>query len=86
MGTQHPNPAVARWWIKADIGEIEIESNESSTLIPAHIEDFGIRVTTKTFLKNRLRVVAAFPEQYLSVSRKVLVQFEPDCQIGRAHV
>lgn len=70
-------------WVEADIGEVEIEGDEHSTLRPARVENLGIRVAPKTFVKNRLYIVPCVPEQGLSVPRKVLVQLEPDSHLPR---
>lgn len=64
------------WWVEADIGKIEIESNEDSSLGQADIENCGICTSPEPFFKHRLHIVAGVAKQYLGVARQVLVQLE----------
>ncbi len=64
--------------VEADIGKVEIESNEYSILSQAGIKNLGICAATETFCKYRLHIVTGIAKQYLSVARKVLIQLEPD--------
>ena len=78
-GIQLPEMAIAAKLI----GEVEIERDEHSILSPAGVENLGIGIAPKTFVKNRLYLVPGVAEQRLSVPRKVLVQLEPDNHLPR---
>ncbi len=76
--TQHPDTLVAVWGVEADIGKVEIESNEYSTLSQARIKNLGICTARETFVKHGLHIVAGIAKQTLSIPRKVLIQLEPN--------
>ena len=76
--TQHPDTLVARWGVEADIGKVEIEGNEYSTLGQAGIKYLGICPAPETFFEHCLHIVAGTAKQYFSIARKILVQLEPN--------
>ena len=76
---EHPYDAMAPRWVLADVGEIEIESDEDSIFGNASSDLTRIDCACKTLRERRLDVVALGAKGGLDSLGEVLVELEPQC-------
>jgi len=73
---QYPDAMMIRWRVNEDIGEIEIERDENPLFRLRCVKHSWIGVTSQLLGKHGLHVVTRLPKQDLSITRKILVEFE----------
>jgi len=69
---------VAGWTIGANVGEVEIESDEYPGLAKAGAQHVGVRLSAEAFPDHRLDVVAGILQQRLGVARNIFIQLEAE--------
>jgi len=64
------------WRINADIGEIEIKRDENSHLCLGCVKHSWIGITSQLLDEYGMNIVTGLLKQDLSITRKILVEFE----------
>ena len=75
---QHPDARVTCRRVGTDVGEIQIESNEDPILCLRGIKDSRIGVASQLLVEHRVHIVTSLAKQGFSITRQILVKFEPD--------
>ena len=76
-GTQYPDTMMTRWRVNADVGKIDIERDKNPRLGLRRVKHPWIRIASQLLGEYRVYVVTRLPKQDFSITRKILVEFEP---------
>jgi hypothetical protein len=73
---QHDYSCKGRWWIREDVGEIQIQRDQGSKLEIANVGNLLIRFSTECLLHDRVSLVTCGGEYFRQRRGKILVELE----------